>query len=965
MAQFLLVRRDDFVHVGLQFSGFRLDQAVVNGGTRPHLVATSNPALITLTFPPQALAERAVTQIGLFVSRIFPQRAGSSQVQFAVKAGVTIELTASAIFAALKDPTVTVVSSGEGAAAVPTAIEIPWRVLMRPVGRSGRPVISDHSSGPVTSAAAVSGLWHARLLAADGDAVDAGLSFLPLLDLPGNMDPEGPLTDDDRKLIVAQHAQGLPLAALRRLELSAIGGSISVAGKWPSFEWSQDVVLGRDQKIRTRTSGVLYPFGHRATLITVSDRIFVLPLPTPPPPHPGPPPPPHPVPGPVHPPGNGSGNNPPPHAPPAPTPATAVAGLFSNTTLQVLERLRGAAQDAGLARQFPFSAVEILANNFGNLQQPSGAFFVVRKLDGTPLLIPVRCAGANGDVVLHIPMLFVGDGSTAQIAALKALWDTVQPPKQADGTGLVGHDGQPIAGVGLDLPGVPINMFPQATGAAGVAQAINDPRDVHEVHQLVIEAMPEAGLFRPIVTQFTAELPALRTLLQQPSVSAPLKYSQEFLATGDITNPVLTVNLPPPLGIGIDFSSRPERSGGLMAPKYSADAISRALGPIPHALPLDQAFKDATLLGLPLLDIVDVAGLTPPTIVPLAGNPPGASMTWSLSLKPSGPFQPVGASKATLTVNTIAPQVALPAAAPVQPGTTCRVESFNFLLPPTGTLVTLNFGAVVFTEIPGHPPNLDIQGLKLSFSGALQLLNDLIAKLQELIGASPVPTVKALPTGLSAGYSLAVPSISSGDFLLKNVAANVELDVPFTAGSVTVSLGFASRDNPFNLSVLALGGGGYIDVEIGGKGLSRFEASMEFGATLAVDFLIVSAEVHALGGVRFVDDSSGGLQLDAFIRIGGSVDLFGLVSVSVEVVVMLSYRDTDNKLVGRATLVIDVDLTLFSESVTLDTGDWVLAGSQRHRAVTHALLHATAATVAAADDNSLAGLLQYYKAFAP
>jgi hypothetical protein len=963
MAQFLLVRREDFVHVGLQFSGFRLDQAVVNGGTRPRLVATSNPALITLTFPPQALAEPAVTQIGLF-DRVFANRAGTSQVQFAVQPGVTIELTAGAIFGALKDPAVTVMSSGEGSASVPTAIEIPWRVLMRPVGRSGRPVISDHSSSPVTSAAAVSGLWHARLRATDGDAVDAGLSFLPLLDLPGNMELEGPLTDDNRKRIVAQHAQGLPLAALRRLELSTIGGSLSVAGKWPRFEWSQDVVLGRDQKIHTLISGILYPFGHRATLNTLSERIFALPLPAPP--HTGPTPP-HPTPGPPHPPGNGSGDNPPPPPPRPPAPATAIAGLFSDTTLQVLERMRGPAQDAGLARQFPFNAVEILANNFGNLQQPSGAFFVVKKTDGTPLLIPVRCAGANGDVVVHIPMLFVADGSTTQIAALKALWNTVQPPKQADGTRLVGQDGQPITGVGLDLPGVSINMFPHAAGTAGVAQAINDPRDVHEVHQLVIEAAPEAGLFCPIVTQFTAELPALRSLLQQSSVSAPLKYSQQFLATGDITNPVLTVNLPPPLGIGIgiDFSSRPERSGGLMAPKYSADAISRTLGPIPHALPLDQAFKDATLLGLPLLDIVNAAGLAPPTIVPLAGNPPGASMTWSLGLKSWGPFQPVGASKATLTVNTIAPQSALVAAAPVQPGTTCRVESFAFLLPPTNTLVTLNFGAVVFTEIPGHPPTLDIQGLTLSFGGALQLLNDLIAELQKLIGASTVPTVKALPTGLSAGYSLAVPSISSGDFLLKNVAANFELDVPFTAGPVAFSLGFASRDNPFNLSVLALGGGGYIDVEIGGTGLSRFEASMEFGATVAVDFLIVSAEVHALGGVRFVIDSSGGPQLDAFIRIGGSVDLFGLVSVSVEVVVTLSYRDADNKLIGRATLVIDVDLTLFSESVTLDTGDWILAGSQRHRAATHTLLHATAVNVAAADDNSLAGLLQYYKAFAP
>jgi hypothetical protein len=46
--------------------------------------------------------------------------------------------------------------------------------------------------------------------------------------------------------------------------------------------------------------------------------------------------------------------------------------------------------------------------------------------------------------------------------------------------------------------------------------------------------------------------------------------------------------------------------GGLIAPKYAAHGISRLLGPVPGAVPLE-AFSDATLLALPLKDVVGLS----------------------------------------------------------------------------------------------------------------------------------------------------------------------------------------------------------------------------------------------------------------------------------------------------------------------------------------------------------------------
>src|ERR1700754_3577695 len=98
MAQFLLVRRDDLVHIGLEFFGFRLDAPA--GGTRPRLVAAAADARVVVTVPPQSMGERFAFPNDLFF-RAFAQRAGSSRVRFAVPINTAVELNARSIFTLL------------------------------------------------------------------------------------------------------------------------------------------------------------------------------------------------------------------------------------------------------------------------------------------------------------------------------------------------------------------------------------------------------------------------------------------------------------------------------------------------------------------------------------------------------------------------------------------------------------------------------------------------------------------------------------------------------------------------------------------------------------------------------------------------------------------------------------------------------------------------------------------------
>jgi hypothetical protein len=164
--------------------------------------------------------------------------------------------------------------------------------------------------------------------------------------------------------------------------------------------------------------------------------------------------------------------------------------------------------------------------------------------------------------------------------------------------------------------------------------------------------------------------------------------------------------------------------------------------------------------------------------------------------------------------------------------------------------------------------------------------------------------------GVTATYDLPIPDVTTGGFQLTGLTFHSMIDVPFDQRPVSIELAFASREDPFNVSILGLGGGGYIDIALDKTGLKRLEFSLEFGASLEVDFFVASGEVYAMGGIRVVKDN--GFQIGGYLRFGGMVEVLGLVSVSVELLVTLTYIEESvdpplqNAMIGRATLVLEI-----------------------------------------------------------
>lgn len=994
----LLIRPRDLVLVGVRWDGF--DVRVRPDGAA-ELVADGHGTL-TVIFPPQHVAEEVVAATGRPVPSLDPATtagfatwraalSGASRVVVDLDGDEPIPLTVDGVLAALRRGSV---RPGNGLLDDATAIEIPYGLVLSPHTPDGSFIRCGHPDTVVASSMQTVGLWQTRITADPATASAlAGLVLHPLGADSGDPFPV-PLRGGARARILREE----PTARIDRLSLSALGGSLTASGSWPGFTWEHVAALGRDQRVRVTTQGVLYPFGHRAEFVEFTERVFES------------------------------------------TAEGAIAHLRTAVSLRVVEPVRFEPDDAALKAAFPFSAVEIGKTYFEALDRPqwttkefptpevdrlemardqwlsearpiyeqlygdmgpggltpptedlafgqtddanepfdpddpesitraeaalsylsmlaqiahidaqiaalpfgglaSADVFFVPRQHQRPILFQVRLAGRLGDLHVSLPLVFVADvdqkpgllSDGFQSLTDPQIADQVAAAYKMEGDGIVD-----VGGTWIDL----------------VRAEPSHAADVCEVRRLHIVGAPHDGGYRPRLGAapkpdegdvpatdrwgFEVDLPAVRTLLGADRPPLTLAFSRALLRSApDLKVPFQVPDTFPKLAT--NFAQNTARSGGLAAPDIVADGISRTDGPVSvagllagpgGALDPKKVLSDsATLLGYKLSDLIDAAALTdPPQILSVdqPGLPPKVTLTWSgIKLDTeSGSFVTRTDSQLDLTVvlGTDGQIV------------TCTVQHIALALPDRASrLIEVGLDSIVFTQTGDAAPTLQVNGVSAQFFGVL----DLLKKLQEAIHLGDSGAhIEASSHGVAVSYTLPVQDVPAGVFQMSGLVLHAGIDVPFDGRPVSISLALASRAKPFNLSVLMFGGGGYVDVLIDRTGLRRLEIALEFGASLSMSFVIARGEVHALGGVWLVKD--GDLFVWAgYIRFGGSVSVFGLVSVAVELTLTLSYQHDDhtgtNKLTGRATLVLEIDLTLFSDSVELDTGEWELIGASSAR----------------------------------
>jgi hypothetical protein len=185
--------------------------------------------------------------------------------------------------------------------------------------------------------------------------------------------------------------------------------------------------------------------------------------------------------------------------------------------------------------------------------------------------------------------------------------------------------------------------------------------------------------------------------------------------------------------------------------------------------------------------------------------------------------------------------------------------------------------------------------------------------------------VSVTPSGIGASYSLTLPTVGVGIFTLSNLSLGAGFTLPFDANPATVNFFFATREQPFSLTVSLFGGGGFFAIGLSTRGVNEIEAALEFGAGIAIDLGVASGSVEVKAGVYFhwlePQPNKGSIQLSGYVRLHGELSILGLISASLTFNLQLSYlkdQAAGESLVwGEATLVIEVEVLLFSASVSV------------------------------------------------
>jgi hypothetical protein len=839
-----------------------------------------------------------------------------------------------------------------------TAIEAPWRIVLCP-----EPTATwAHALEPVTHNSRTEA-WHTRLAlprsASDHRAQENDFGPKPTVRAVWSPDYDAAIADDepfqtidpnlsqtmesaDRAGLVKLTADysrtgkpPIPVTA-KQLVLSPLGATLDLEGTWPTnyfsgvsiISWKHRGQQGRDNYVRVVHSGYLLPLGHRAVLIEESERrIDVV---------------------------NGS----------------PVAYLHKREFIVVVEPLKTyAASGEKVAgqpnegRDFPFATAELTTLVTPPLQKPATgetrALFWPR-IDTSP-----ACDGTGGTDVGWNVVLVDREGNRSQVTMALEFADTtvsagaaVASYKSQSPTGsrrLVYFGGQNICLAPPAKPGsttLPTETLSFDAQVADAAVATN-----------------EAGFF-PFMGPADVHLPAVQSVSGAATQTTKIGLEADFVSKGfdgagapkgGVFAQLLKADASPGGSLDLGFGDS-SRSGGIAVPSLSIVGLSRDTGPVggdftapdPFAKIKDGAFDPADFFknanpkifgNTELTDILaDVTSVKPPSdglpdprvpglVTELVydhgrSQPPTAVKTtykWQPALAASEIFNPKytapGGQQADASLE-LTVLLIVPIGNPSQRTSTITgdLRDFTIELPDhDDAFIGLGFERLAFSSANGAKPSVDVKLGTVRFLGDLEFVN----KLEEFLKfPGSGLSIDVQPSGVSAGITIALPKVGIGVFSLENLAFMAGLVIPFDGKPVLAHFAFCTRENPFLLSVAIFGGGGFFALYLDSQGVQIFEISIEFGGNVSFDIVVASGGVHVLAGVYFKLDETGlepVVVLTGFVKIGGSLSVLGLVTLSLEFDMSLTYeKDGDqSKAIGEASLTVSIDVAFFSIPVSM------------------------------------------------
>ncbi len=258
-----------------------------------------------------------------------------------------------------------------------------------------------------------------------------------------------------------------------------------------------------------------------------------------------------------------------------------------------------------------------------------------------------------------------------------------------------------------------------------------------------------------------------------------------------------------------------------------------------------------------------------------------------------------------------------------------RFEKFGVDIVP---LLAVNFnylefktGSSIKTEV-----KVDINADNpIEFKGVLSFVNNLQSIIPSTGFSDDGPYIEIKPTGVKAGFDISIPNVEVGICMISNISLGAFVMLPFTGAPLSIGFNFCKRENPFMLTISCFGGGGFFMLVSTLEGIQSIEAAFEFGAALSLNVGVASGGVSAMGGIYYKmelvnDEDSGDVvtetTLTGYLRINGHLSILGIITLSMEFYLAFIAVITDGKvqkLEGMARVKVKIEILFFSKTVTV------------------------------------------------
>lgn len=252
----------------------------------------------------------------------------------------------------------------------------------------------------------------------------------------------------------------------------------------------------------------------------------------------------------------------------------------------------------------------------------------------------------------------------------------------------------------------------------------------------------------------------------------------------------------------------------------------------------------------------------------------------------------------------------------------------NFIVNLIGTgaaqFLIIKFNRIALSVKIGEKPSIDPDIEAVEFAGPLTFIN----KLKDLIpsggsagGVGFSFSFDVQPSGVSATLTITLPNVTVGVFSLQNLSFLMRVTIPFDGRPFSAYFAFCTKDNPFRITIMMFGGGGFFGIEITPKGVRMLEAAFEFGGNFSFDCGVASGGASVMAGIYYkleikqvdgkdVEQS----ELTGYFKLTGNLSVLGLIRVSLLFELKLTWQG-NGKVFGTATIEVEIEILFLSFSV--------------------------------------------------